>query len=114
MSHSYSENHIITAGTGKKTLKSYLVGFVLCLILTLASFAVAGKPLLNTVQSYIVLGVLAVAQLFVQVICFLRLNTSKEGRWNVMSFLFTILIILVIVGGSFWIMWNLNYNMMHY
>jgi len=114
MSHANSDHRIITAGTGKKTLKAYFIGFVFCLILTFASFAVAGKAIFGTVQSYIALAVLAVAQLFVQVIFFLRLNTSKEGRWNVMSFLFTLLIILVIVAGSFWIMFNLNYNMMHY
>lgn len=113
MSESTSENTIITAGTGRKTLKSYLFGFVLSLILTFASFAVVGKRLFTDVHMYIALAVLAILQLFVQVVFFLRVNTSPEGRWNLMSFLFTLLIILVIVTGSFWIMWNLNYNMMH-
>ncbi len=103
----------IPSGTGRKTLSAYLVGFVLSLILTFASFIVVGKHLLSTTHSYVVLAILALMQLFVQVVFFLRLNAGPEGRWNLMAFLFTILIIIVIVGGSFWIMYNLNFNMMH-
>lgn len=114
MSDSTSENSIITAGTSRKTLKSYLFGFALSLILTFASFAVVGKRLFTDVHMYIALAVLAIIQLAVQVIFFLRVNTSPQGRWNLMAFFFTLLIILVIVAGSFWIMWNLNYNMSHY
>lgn len=114
MAHSHTDNHIIATGTGQKTFKAYIIGFILCLILTFASFAVVGKRLFTDVNMYIVLGVLAVIQLIVQVVCFLRLNSSPEGRWNVMSFLFTLLIIFVIVAGSFWIMYNLDYNMSHY
>lgn len=114
MADSASDNKIISAGTSRKTLKSYLIGFGLSLILTFASFGIVGKRLFTDVHMYIALAVLAIVQLIVQVVFFLRVNTSTEGRWNLMSFLFTLLIILVIVAGSFWIMWNLNYNMSHY
>ncbi len=57
--------------------------------------------------------ILAISQLLVQSYCFLRLNTRSENTWNTMPFLFTIFIIAVLVGGSVWIMYNLNYNMFH-
>ena len=61
----------------------------------------------------IILGI-AVAQVIVQVICFLRLNAQTEqGKMNLMSFIFTIIILGVVVLGSLWIMVNLGYNMMH-
>ena len=103
---------IMKYGVKAKTLKSYLTGLFLSLLLTAASFSLVGKHLLSTTNLYIVLTILAVAQLFAQVICFLRLNVSQEGRWNTMPFIFTFIIVGVLVGGSLWIMYNLNMNMM--
>ncbi len=115
MSHHEASNSTeIASGTSQKTLKAYLIGFSLSLILTFASFVVAGitgHRFFSDASTYVGLAVLAVSQLFVQVIFFLRINTSEQGRWNLMSFLFTILIIGVVVAGSLWIMYNLNYNM---
>ena len=98
-------------GTGKKTLKAYIVGFSLCLIITIIAFVIVGRHMMSVPHLYITVTLLALAQLYVQVVFFLRLNGSKEGRWNVMSFAFTLFIILIIVGGSLWIMYNLNYYM---
>lgn len=100
-------------GTGRKTLKSYLLGLGLSLLLTLCAFLLVGKHLLASQYLYILLAVLAICQLITQVICFLRLNSSAKGRWNLMSFIFTIFIVAILVGGSLWIMFNLNYNMVH-
>lgn len=98
---------------GMKSLRIYVIGFFLSLMLTLISFALAGWHLMSMLSLYFCLMLLAVIQLLVQVVCFLRLNAGAEGRWNLMAFLFTVLIVLVIVIGSLWIMFNLNYNMMH-
>ena len=38
---------------------------------------------------------------------------TEQGKLNVMSFMFTIVVLAVIIGGSLWIMFHLNYNMMH-
>lgn len=97
--------------SGQKTLSSYVVGIILCIVLTLIAFGLVEKRLLTDTMLYITLSALAIVQLLVQSICFLRLNVSKEGRWNLLPFLFTILIIAILVGGSLWIMYNLNYNM---
>lgn len=96
-----------------KTVKLYVIGFVLSLILTLLAFALVMFPMLSTTLTFLGLGILAVAQLIVQVIYFLRLNVhSTQDRWNLMAFLFTILVVAILVIGSLWIMYNLNYNMM--
>ncbi len=108
-----SEHHdtAITDGLGLKTLKTYIIGFILCLILTFAAFGLVAKSSFSKEFLYISIFVLAILQLITQVICFLRLNGSPAARWNLVSFLFTILIIFVVVGGSIWIMWNLSINM---
>lgn len=96
---------------GKKTLEAYVIGFSLSVILTLMAFGVVIFKLLDTEYTYISLAALAITQLIVQSICFLSLNKSKAGQWNLLPFLFTILIIAILASGSFWIMYNLNFNM---
>ena len=110
MSHEHKSN--IKYGARLKTLKSYLIGLGLSLIFTFIAFAVVGEHMFDPKDLYILITVLAIAQLFAQVICFLRLNTTSEGQWNSLPFFFTILIVGVLVGGSLWIMYNLNVNMM--
>lgn len=114
MSQSSSNNHYeIHYGTGRKTLSAYLIGFVLCLILTAASFYVVTQPAWGAKNLYLFLTGLAVAQLIIQVIFFLRVNAeTPASRWNLTAFIFTLLIIVLIVGGSLWIMYNLDYHMM--
>lgn len=111
--------HKLTSGI--KTLQAYAIGLVLALLLTFASFGLAWMHLEQGNHSHlfspaglmVVLMILALVQLFVQVVCFLRLNGSKEGRWELMPFLFVLFVAFIIAGGSIWIMWSLNYNMMH-
>lgn len=112
-----SSHHEVSAdtefGTGHKTLKLYFIGFALCLLLTFIPFALVANQMLSPPWLYTALTILALLQLYVQVVFFLRLNGSQKGRWNLVSFIFTIVVILVVVFGSLWIMYNLNYNMMH-
>jgi cytochrome o ubiquinol oxidase operon protein cyoD len=54
----------------------------------------------------------AVMQLFVQLIFFLHLGFEKGPKWNLVFFVSTVGIILIIVLGTLWIMYHLNYNMM--
>ncbi len=102
----------IKYGAKLKTLKSYLTGLCLSLILTFIAFVLVGEHFLDKAGLYITLTALAIAQLFAQVLCFLRLNNTREGRWNTMPFIFTLIVVGILVGGSLWIMYNLNVNMM--
>lgn len=104
---------VVEFGGRHKTLQSYVLGFMLCIILTLMAFGLVELRIFSNHSLYVVLTLLAVIQLLVQSLCFLRLNSSKEGRSNLFPFLFTLLIITILVGGSLWIMYNLNYNMMN-
>ena len=107
-------NKEINYGTTPKTFASYVVGFILCIILTLIPFYVVAH---HTMYSDRVIGgtlaLCAFLQLLVQTLCFLRLNVTKEGIENTLSFLFVLFVAFVVIGGSMWIMWHLNYNMMH-
>lgn len=112
MSHHHHEINVELGGS-KKTLSGYVIGFILCIILTVMSFGVVENRFFSTEGTYIALSTLAIIQLFVQSLFFLRLNASQDGRWNLMPFLFAIVIIAILVSGSLWIMYSLNYNMSH-
>jgi len=97
------------------TFKSYAIGFALSVVLTLAAFFVVLRPEwfhmgYGAIVPTIIL--LAVAQLFVQLIFFMHLASETGQRWKLSIFISTIGIVLIVVIGSIWIMNHLNYNMM--
>lgn len=101
-------------GTGKKKLSIYLLGTALCVILTLISFLTTLYLRLSVSVILDIIFISAVLQFIVQVVCFLRLNAKNErSRVNLMSFVFTLVILFVLISGSLWIMWSLRYYMMH-
>ena len=101
-------------GTGQKKLELYLLGFISCSILTVFSFWSVMSQRFSKLEVLALIFSSACIQLLVQVIFFLRLTTqTRQGRTNIMTFLFTGVILTSIICGSLWIMWNLNYYMMH-
>lgn len=103
----------IEFGNDHGTVKSYIHGFILSLILTIIPFAVVSQHWFSNITSYVIIGLFAVAQLFVQLVYFLHLNHKSSAKWNLNVFLFTFLVVLILVLGTLWIMVNLNYYMMH-
>jgi len=99
------------------TLLSYISGFVFSIVLTLTVFFLVNNHVESGHQAYshgflvlVIMG-LALVQLVVQLVFFLHLGSESKPRWNLAVFLFMLVILIVIVGGSMWIMNNLNYNM---
>jgi len=95
------------------SLKSYLVGFMLAVILTVIPFGMVMSGAFPKGVTVIVISVLAAVQMLVHLIYFLHMDRSAEQRSNVHVGLFSLLIIGIVVVGSLWVMHNLNVNMMH-
>jgi cytochrome o ubiquinol oxidase subunit IV len=94
------------------SFKSYLLGFILSVVLTIAAYlAVVRHTFSGKVLLFVILGV-ATLQMLVQFIFFLHLGKESKPRWNMMIFLFMLLIVGILVVGSLWIMSNLDYRMM--
>ncbi len=98
------------------SLKGYMIGFVLSIILTAIPFGLVMDQghygfTAGTVLAAIL--VLAVVQVFVHVVYFLHMDRSAEQRWNVVAFAFTVMILVIVVSGSVWIMHNATSNMEH-
>ena len=100
------------AGAARGTYGSYTIGFLLSLVLTALSFALVMSGVVSRPVALAGVVAAAVVQFLVQLHYFLHLDRSSAMRWNVMAFLFTLLILILFVGGSIWIMTSLNYRMM--
>jgi cytochrome o ubiquinol oxidase operon protein cyoD len=96
------------------TYKSYAVGYILCLLLTLAAYFVVEKQLLSGWMLISAVVFLGLIQISVQLILFLHLGIESKPRWNLITFFFMALVTAIIVIGSLWIMANLDYRMSIY
>jgi len=90
---------------------TYIIGFILSIILTVIPYYLVVNHILASEMSYIVISVFAILQLLVQLVFFLHLGGESKPHWNLIAFVFTLFIIGILVTGSLWIMYNLNYNM---
>ena len=97
---------------GHGTQISYIVGFILSILLTIVPYALVVNHLLTGDALVISVVILGIIQLLVQLIFFLHLSAHPSQRWNLITFSFTLLIVVILVIGSLWIMYNMNYNMM--
>jgi cytochrome o ubiquinol oxidase subunit IV len=104
------ENH-------KALLKSYITGFLLSILLTLAAYFVivihvnSGHKLISHSLATGVVITLGFLQMIVQMIFFLHMAKESKPRWKLWMFLSFISIVLTVVIASIWIMQHLNYNM---
>lgn len=100
------------SGASHGSVKSYLIGFVLSVILTAIPFWMVMTGSAAPATLAVVISLFAVVQIVVHLVYFLHMNTKSEGGWNFVALVFTGLIIAIVVVGSLWIMYNLNINMM--
>lgn len=89
----------------------YTVGYLAAAALTLFVYSVVTAQLWQTSTVAAITLVAAVAQLIVQTKFFLHLKLRKRGAWKLYSYVFTWMMIVIVVLGSLWVMMNLNYNM---
>jgi len=90
----------------------YLIGFILSVLLTAASFGLIGTRLIWPPAIPVALAVLAVAQMGVHLVFFLHINSGPDHANNILALAFGVLIVAIIISGSLWIMYHLNHNMM--
>jgi cytochrome o ubiquinol oxidase operon protein cyoD len=95
-----------------RRIVGYLVGLGFAVLLTATSFYVAGTDLVWQPSIPVALVVLAIAQMGVHLVFFLHVTTGPDSTNNVLALAFGVLIVILLMGGSLWIMANLNHNMM--
>ena len=95
------------------TLGSYVIGFVLSVILTVIPFwLVMDGTILDKNMTAIAIMALAAVQVVVHMIFFLHMNTKSEGGWTFMALAFTLTLVVITLAGSIWVMYHMDQNMM--
>ncbi|SDM08607.1 MULTISPECIES: cytochrome o ubiquinol oxidase subunit IV [Paenibacillus] len=88
------------------SLKSYVIGFILSVVLTIVPLVVVLNDMMGRTATLSVVLVTAALQFVVQLFFFMHIRESEKPRWNVMALIFGLLIMMTIVIGSIWIMLN--------
>ncbi|QAY75374.1 cytochrome o ubiquinol oxidase subunit IV [Sphingosinicella sp. BN140058] len=105
--HSHGDTH------GHGSRRGYLIGTILSILLTAVPFwLVMSGGIADKQVTAILIFAMALIQIVVHVLCFLHLDTRSEGGWTLIAFLFTVVIVVLMIGGSVWVMFHLNTNMM--
>ncbi len=95
-----------------RELRSYLVGLGLALVLSIIPFAVVGWGGLSTATALWAIAILALAQIFVHFRFFLHIDLSTQKREDLQLILFSVLLVVLMAGGTIWILYNLRMRMM--
>ncbi|HSX12917.1 MAG TPA: hypothetical protein VLE96_00635 [Chlamydiales bacterium] len=90
-------------------IKPVITGFIISLICTLGAYFAA---VLRFPGFLWMIALLWFVQTAAQFVCFFSLGKEAKPYWNLQMFLFMVSIVLIVVGLSIWIMYNLNYMMM--
>jgi cytochrome o ubiquinol oxidase operon protein cyoD len=94
------------------SFKSYMIGFLLSVVLTAIPFWLVMTEALAPQTTGLIITAFAVVQIVVHMVFFLHMNHKSEGGWNMLALIFTIVIVVIAVAGSVWVMYHLNVNMM--
>jgi cytochrome o ubiquinol oxidase subunit IV len=95
-----------------ESVGSYLIGLGFATLLTIVSFFIARTTLVWEPSIPVALVVLAIAQMGVHLVFFLKITSGPDNVNNIMALAFGVLIVLLLLAGSLWIMAHLNHNMM--
>jgi len=92
--------------------RSYVIGLALALVLTTGAFLVVWLDWFSGTAALAALGLLALIQAVVHLRYFLHIDLQRSHRDDLMLILFTVLILLIMVSGTIWILYDQHVRMM--
>jgi cytochrome o ubiquinol oxidase subunit IV len=92
--------------------RSYLIGMIYAVVLTLTSFWASSTDLIYAPGVPILLGVLAIAQMGIHLVFFLHISSAPDQTNNILALAFGVFVVGLLIFGSMIIMAHLNHNMM--
>jgi cytochrome o ubiquinol oxidase operon protein cyoD len=111
--HDEEHHHGHEEHTAHGSMKDYVIGFVLAVLLTAIPFwLVMTKAIESSSTMGLVLLAFAAVQIVVHIVYFLHMNSKSEGGWNMLALIFTVVIVGITLAGSLWVMYHMNHNMM--
>lgn len=92
-------------------LRTYVTGFILSVILTMAAYLAVVRQWFAGHGLLVLLLGLALVQFVVQLVFFLHVGAETKPRWKRLTIVLMVFFVVVVVLGSIWIMYNMNYRM---
>jgi cytochrome o ubiquinol oxidase operon protein cyoD len=108
----HETDHLHRETTSHGSMKGYLIGFGLSVVLTAIPFWLVMSGAFAPQTTGGIIMAFAVAQIVVHMIFFLHMNSKSEGGWTILALIFTLIIVVIALTGSLWVMYHLNTNMM--
>jgi cytochrome o ubiquinol oxidase operon protein cyoD len=97
-------------GLGNGSLKSYLIGFIISIILTGIPFYLIMTSSLSSAATITIIF-FAATQILIHLTCFLHVRFSFSQRWSSAALTYTLVLLWILVGASIFIMYHLKANM---
>lgn len=94
------------------SFKPQFIGFVVSLLFTVGVYRFVTHRELTESHLTLTIVIFCALQALIQLFFFLHVGMESKPHWATITFLFTILVVVIIIGGSLWIMHNLDYNLM--
>jgi cytochrome o ubiquinol oxidase operon protein cyoD len=112
IAHAHHDDHGHHDAQGHGSMRDYLIGFGLSVVLTAIPFWLVMSGVFAPQLTGGIIMAFAVAQIVVHMIFFLHMNTKSEGGWTILALIFTLILVVIALTGSLWVMYHLNANMM--
>jgi cytochrome o ubiquinol oxidase operon protein cyoD len=90
----------------------YRRGIVAAVLLTVVPFAVVWSGALPREASLAIIGVCALLQIVVQFRFFLHIDLGRQQREDLQLILFSALVLILVAGGTVWVLADLGARMM--
>jgi cytochrome o ubiquinol oxidase operon protein cyoD len=114
--HDHASDHdsgLIHGEEPHGTLREYLTGFVLSVILTAIPFYLLMGDVSWSKQAIaLTVVVFAAVQMVVHMVYFLHMTPKSEDGWTLTSLVFTLILVVITLAGSLWVMYHMDTNMM--
>ena len=96
----------------RRELHGYLRGLLLAALLSAVPFAMEGSGRFGRTALLRVIGALGLTQMLVHVRYFLHVDFSAERREELALLLFSAALLVVMIAGMLWILYNMYVRMM--
>lgn len=110
--HGHGHDHGHGDAHGHGSLRDYLIGFFLSVVLTAIPFWLVMSKALPAGSTSVIVIAFAVVQILVHMVFFLHMNSKSENGWTLLAAIFTFVLVVITIAGSLWVMYNMNANMM--
>jgi cytochrome o ubiquinol oxidase subunit IV len=96
----------------ERSIRPYLIGLGLAVVLTAMPFAMVATGAASRVTTIVIIAIAAVLQILVHLGFFLHIGFASTPRENLIALAFAAVLICIMLGGCFWLMFDLHYRMM--